>query len=253
MSSSLKRSGKLPIKALVLAGGRGVRLKKAAKEINKCMLEFGGKPLIEYSLDIANKLRAQEIVIVVGHLAEQIINHFGNKYKGTPIKYAIQWEQKGLVHAIETAKNALEGSDFILLLGDEFLLNPDHRSLLEVFKEQKAFAVCGVIKVEDKTKISKTYSIMYDDETHRIFRLVEKPQHPSNNLMGTGNIIFKNEILSYIAGTPINQKRNEKELPDLIQSAIDDGKKVVYQILASTYVNVNTTEDMTIIKKMVDA
>jgi len=251
MSRSSRSEDGQHLKALVLAGGRGTRFKESAKEINKCMMEFGGKPLIEYSLDIARKLKVDEIVIIVGHLAEQIINHLGNSYKGVPIKYAIQWQQQGLVHAIETATEALDGADFILLLGDEFLMDPDHRSLIKIFNEQNAFAVCGVIKVKDRSTISKTYSIMYDEETHRIFRLVEKPQHPSNDLMGTGNIVFRNQILRYIAQTPINQKRNEKELPDLIQSAIDDGKKVVYHILASTYVNVNTPEDKTIIEKVI--
>ena len=181
------------------------------------MLQFGGKPLIEYSLENAVELNVEEIIIVVGHLAEGIINTFGNSYNGVPVKYVIQWEQQGLVHAVECSRDALLNSDFILFLGDEFFLNPNHRSLIEPYSEEGAFAVCGVIKVDDITEIRKTYSILFDSDSRRIFRLIEKPGKPQNNLMGTGNIVFKNEILNYIDRTPINQERGEKELPDLVK------------------------------------
>jgi len=241
----------LKLKALILAGGRGKRLENHTNEENKCMLKFRGKPLIEYSLDNARSLNITEIIVVVGHLAEHIINTYGNSYKGMPVKYVIQKEQHGLVHAIECARPIISDFDFILLLGDEFLLKPDHVSLINSFKTEDVFTICGVIKVKDRSIISKTYSILYNQESKKIFRLVKKPKNPSNDLMGTGNVIFRNQILEYIEKTPINQQRGERELPDLIQCAIDNNKKVLYQILASSYVNVNTPEDLTIIKNII--
>jgi dTDP-glucose pyrophosphorylase len=65
-----------------------------------------------------------------------------------------------------------------------------------------------------------------------------------NNLMGTGNCIFKNEILSYIPQTPINQKRGEKELVDLIQCAIDEGHIVKSFLICDQYFNVNSPEEI---------
>lgn len=253
MRTSSTKNEKITLKAVILAGGRSRRLSGHIDEKNKCMLKFGGKPLIEYSLENAIKSNVKEIIVVVGHFAEQIINSWGNVYKGTPIKYVIQLEQHGLVHAIECSKNVIGDSDFILFLGDEFFISPNHRSLIDVFSKEKAFAVCGVIKVNDKKKISKTYSILFDHNSQRILRLIEKPKNPLNNFMGTGNIVFKNEILNYINITPINQQRGEKELPDLVQCAIDDGKKVFYNFIASTYVNVNTPKDTTVIKKIISS
>ncbi len=58
-----------------------------------------------------------EIIIVVGYRAEEIINTYGTQYKNKKIKYVIQWERKGLVHAIECAKEAVGGDDFLLLPG----------------------------------------------------------------------------------------------------------------------------------------
>jgi dTDP-glucose pyrophosphorylase len=239
------------LKALILAGGRGSRLEGDTSNTNKCMLKFGGKYLIEYSLDNVVKLDVKEIVIVVGHLAEQIINVYGNNYSGITIKYIIQWEQIGLVNAIECAKNAIGNSDFILSLGDEFFYEPDHGNMIRIFKKSESFAICGVIEVDDSSQIRKTYSVLFDENNKQIMRLIEKPVSPQNNLMGTGNIIFNNAIFDYTDMTPINQKRGERELPDLIQCAIDDGKIVLHHKLSSKYVNVNTPEDITIIEGIV--
>ena len=72
------------LKALILAGGRGKRHKEKTNETNKCMLKFGHKHLIEYSLENAVKLKVNEIVIVVGYLAELILNSFGYNYWAVP-------------------------------------------------------------------------------------------------------------------------------------------------------------------------
>ena len=246
--SSTNSSG---IKALILAGGRGKRLKDKTNETNKCMLKFGGIHLIEYSLENAVKLQVKEIVIVVGYLAEQIINAFGNNYCGITVKYVIQWNQTGLVSAIKCSQNTIGKSDFILLLGDEFFFKPDLENMIKVFNKSKTLAICGMINVDDISQITKTYSILFDKEKKQIMRLIEKPKSPQNNFMGTGNIIFKNAIFNYIEMTPINQIRNEKELPDLIQCAIDDGEIVMYHTLTSKYVNVNTLEDITVIENTI--
>lgn len=63
-------------------------------------------------------------------------------------------------------------------------------------------------------------------------------------MMGTGNCVFRNEIFEYIPLTPINQQRGEKELPDLIQCAIDDGNMVKCFDIGGAYINVNTVDDI---------
>jgi len=74
------------MKALVLAGGRGARLGEMSEARNKCMLEVAGRPLIEYSLECAVSAGLSEIVIVVGYRAEEIINAYGNVYKGRVVR-----------------------------------------------------------------------------------------------------------------------------------------------------------------------
>jgi len=232
------------MKALVLAGGRGKRLDEISMQKNKCMIEINCKPVIEYSLECASSIDdVEEIIIVVGFRAEEIINTYGTKYNNNRLKYVVQQEQKGLVHAIECCQEILNGSDFMLLLGDEVLVNPRHKELLNEFKNSNAFAVCGVLKVEDKSLIRRTYSIVHDSN-NIIYRLIEKPRNPLNNIMGTGDCVFKNEIFSYIEYTPIHYERKEKELPDLIQCAIDNGRVVKSFIICDKYTNINTKDDI---------
>ncbi|WP_300462905.1 nucleotidyltransferase family protein [Desulfobacula sp.] len=232
------------MKALILAGGRGRRLKEVTNECNKSMYNFHKQPLIEYSLNNSIRAGVDEIIVVVSYKAEQIINRYGNKFNGTPIKYVIQWERKGVVHAIECSRETIEGSNFMLFLADEILIDPKHKEFFTFFNTEELFASCGVVWVNKIDRIKNTYSVIYDENSQRIYRLIEKPKNPFNQMMGTGNCVFKNEIFDYIESTPINQQRKEKELPDMIQCAIDDGKPVKFFDIGGDYINVNNNQDL---------
>lgn len=213
------------------------------------MHELRGRPLIEYSLENARRAGVDEIDIVVSYKAESIINYFGNEYRGTPVKYVIQWERKGLVHAIECSERTISGSDFMLFLADEVLIDPRHAEMIKRFQEEDVFALCGTVWVADTTLIGRTYSVIHDERNSQIYRLIEKPRKPLNNLMGTGNCVFKNEVFDYIPYTPINQQRGEKELPDLIQCAIDDGMLAKVFDIGGAYININTIDDIERLEK----
>ncbi len=232
------------MKALILAGGRGNRLNELSAEQNKCMTKVRGKHLIEYNLDCALDVDVDEIVLVVGYRAETIINFLGNSYKGKTIKYVIQSEQKGLVHAIECAKKAVDGADFFLMLGDEMLFHPKHQEMVAEFRNnQNIFGFCGIVSVNDRNQIKKTYTLIHGPNKD-IYRLIEKPRHPLNEFQGTGHCLFRNQIYDYIQYTPIHHERNEKELPDLIQCAIDDAMTIKAFLICDKYTNVNTHEDI---------
>lgn len=238
------------MKAVILAGGRGSRLEEFTKDKNKALLEIYSKTVLENNLDRAVEAKVKEIILVVGYQKEEMMKKFGNSYKGIKITYAIQKEQKGVVHAIETAKRNIGDSDFILMLGDEVLVDSDIKGMATKFYEEDLFGICGVISDKDKSNIRKTYSVM-EDKTGRIFRLIEKPRFPINDLKGTGHCIFKNEILDYIERTPINMYRNQKEMTDMIQCAIDDGKLVKTYKIAKDYFNINTFEELSIAKESI--
>lgn len=238
------------MKALILAGGRGSRLNEITKEKNKSMIKLFEKPLIEYNLEHAIEAKVEEIIIVVGYKKEEIKKKIGYSYEGTPIKYVLQKEQKGLIHAIECAKKEIGKSDFFLMLADEVIPKARIKEMIKRFNEEDLFALCGFIYENEKSSIRKTYSAMVN-EKGRVFRLIEKPKVAINRIKGTGHCILKNEILDYIERTPINANRGEKELVDMIQVAVDDGKKVyVHKISDIGYININTKEDYDLVKEL---
>lgn len=239
------------LKALILAAGRGRRLLKHTEEINKAMLIFNNKHMIEYSLENALVMDSQEIVIVVGYKAKQVMDFVGSSYKNIPVRYVLQREQKGVVHAIECSKSTIAERNFVLMLADEFFLCPDHPAFVNYFYNENAFAVCGIVHVSNRKRIMKTYSVHADACSQKIAQLIEKPKYPINDIMGTGNILFRNDIFHYVPSTPINPQRGERELPDLIQCAINDNQKVLYFSLAKGYININTTEDLLELEKNV--
>jgi len=232
------------MKALILAAGRGKRLGEHPDEGNKCMLRMFDKPLVQYSLENAVRAGVDEIVIVVGFRAEAIINYFGIDFKGVRIQYVIQEQPRGLVHAIECCRDAIGNSDFMLFLADEILWAPHHEGMVETFERENLFVICGVVEEPNRDEIRKTYAIIEDDRNRRIYRLIEKPRRPPNDIRGTGNCIFRAKIFDYIDLTPINQNRKEKELPDLIQCAVDDGLEVQAYNIGDGYVNINTPADI---------
>ena len=121
--------------------------------------------------------------------------------------------------------------------------------MVKTFRDEEAFALCGVLNVEDRDYIRRTYTLFHGED-NRIFRLIEKPRNPTSSIMGTGNCLFKNEILDYIEMTPIHYQRKEKELPDLIQCAVDDGKLVKMFHLCAHYVNLNSMDDVRLAVKL---
>lgn len=231
------------MKALILAAGRGSRLNEFTKDKSKSMISLFHKPLIEYNLEHAHEARVKEIIIVVGYKKEEIIKHVGEDFRGIKVTYVEQKQQRGLVHAIESAKEVIGESDFFLMLGDEVLVNADIRGMIKKFRKEDHYTLCGTVQEIEKSSIGKTYSVM-GDEHERIYRLIEKPRFPINNIKGTGHCIMKNDLLNYIPRTPINMIRGERELVDLIQLAIDEGKKVGIYELSKEYVNVNSQEDL---------
>ena len=231
------------MKALILAGGKGSRLRDQPDAPPKPLLQVGSKRLMDFSLQNAANAGVTEIIVVVSYFTEAVINHYGSHYRDIPIIYKIQNDPRGVVHAIECSAGAIGSSDFILMLADEVFLNIGLTEMIARFHAEQLFAVLGVVEVEDRAQITKTYSILEDSATGRIHRLVEKPRRPHNNIMGTGNCVFANAILSYIDLTPVNQTRGEKELPDLIQCAVDDGQAVKMHRVGERYINVNAMDD----------
>lgn len=105
------------MQAVILAAGRGTRLRPLTYHVPKPMIRVAGKNLIEHNLD---RLPAEidEIVFVIGYLGEQIMNHFGREFGGRKIEYVKQQKLLGTGHAIHACREKL-GERFLVMMGDD--------------------------------------------------------------------------------------------------------------------------------------
>lgn len=109
------------MRTLILVGGLGTRLRALVPDRPKAMAEFGGKPFLEYQIE---RLRAQgfdDIVLCVGHRADQIRDHFGDGSRwSVRIRYSVESEPLGTAGAIRNARDFIDGA-FLVLNGDSYL------------------------------------------------------------------------------------------------------------------------------------
>jgi len=232
------------MKAVVLAGGKGQRLGKLTSNTNKCLLQINKKTLIEYNLDLAISAGAEELIVVLGYRGGQIVEVLGKEYSGTKVRYVIQQEPRGLVHALSCAEETVDKDDFLLILGDEYYLSPRHHLIKsELEKIGRPAALCGYVFQNSSEEIRKTYLFHLGKEGW-ISRFIEKPKYVGSYFQGTGTCFFTNQIFGYVPETPVNPVRGEKELPGLLQCAADDGYIIYPFRICDTYYNINTWEDL---------
>ncbi len=225
---------------VILAAGKGMRAYPTTKYIPKPLMEVGGKPLIERNIDIMrDQLGIRQIIIVVGHLGDQIVQFFAGRQMDVEITFVFQKEQKGIGHALLQVENRLAGRRFLTILGDELYIDSDHSKLL-AFEDRDFAGVLIFKKEEDPKKISKNFIGNFDGE--QVLSLVEKPKYPDTNLMGLGTYLLTDKIFHYLKHTEESKLRDEVEITDAL-SNMAQNEQVLFCILDVDYVNVTTRED----------
>src|SRR6056297_900646 len=96
------------MQAVVLAAGKGTRLRPLTDDKPKGMVEIAGKPILTHCFEQLKALDAEEFVVVVGYRKEVIIDHYDDEFRGVPITYTHQRDQRGLAHALLTAEEHVE-------------------------------------------------------------------------------------------------------------------------------------------------
>ena len=132
------------MQAVVLAAGKGTRLRPLTDDKPKVLVEVDGTPLLEDVMDNLIEIGATEFVLVVGYMKEKIIERYGDEYEGIPITYAHQREQLGLAHAILQAEPHID-DDFMLMLGD----NVFRANLGDVINRQQEARADAAFLVEE--------------------------------------------------------------------------------------------------------
>jgi len=211
------------MKAVILAGGRGSRLRPIIGEgKQKVMYEYSNKPLLHRTIDMLKEKGYTDIILVVSHLKEQIIDYFGDGKKfGVNIEYVVQENPKGgTADATKTAREKINDNQFLLIYGDNVFSS---ETLDDLINKHDHFdgILCGH-EVENPQK----FGVLQVNGV-KVEKIIEKPINPPSNLVMTGLFILPKEIFSAIDETKLSP-RGEYELTESIQILIDKGKKFGY-------------------------
>ena len=209
------------MKAVVLAAGQGTRLRPLTEDKPKGMVEVNGKPILTHCFDNLVELGAEEFVVVVGYLKEKIIDHYGDEYRGVPITYTHQREQKGLAHALLTVEQHID-DDFMLILGD----NVFDANLEDVVRRQQEERADAAFLVEEVPwDEADRYGVCDTNKYGEITDVVEKPDDPPSNLVMTGFYTFTPAIFPACELVqPSN--RGEYEISEAIDLLIQSGRTI---------------------------
>jgi len=212
------------MKAVIPAAGMGKRLRPQTNTKPKPMVNVAGKPIIGHILDSLKGL-VKDVVIIVGYQKERLIESVQRNYsKDFNLIFVEQTERMGLGHAIFTAKEAVEGEDILIHLGDE-IFGMDYSEMFRIYKEDcgKCDGILGV-KTVDRPQ---HYGIV-EEINGAVKRLVEKPAHPTSNTAIAGVYFIRNtpllfEILGGMVKEEKTGKGGEYQLTDALQEMIERG------------------------------
>ena len=200
------------MKAVILAGGYGKRLRPLTDQMPKPMIEVLSLPIIEWQVKWLSTFGIKEFVICVGYLKEHIINHIGSGSRlGVKVGYAVEEEPLGTGGALKNAEGLLSGQkDFFMVNGD-ILTNLDPRKLRD-----------GVsIHALALVPLRSPFGVVEVDKDSKVLGFVEKPKI-TDRWINAGVYHFTSEVFSYL---PENGNIEVTALPALAKEGRLRGAK----------------------------
>lgn len=234
------------MKALVLAGGSGTRLRPITHTSAKQLLPVANKPVLFYGLEAIASAGITDVGIVVGDTAPAIRAAVGDGSKfGFRATYIRQEAPLGLAHAVLVAREFLGDEDFIMYLGDNFIVG-GITSLVEEFSVARPDAQIMLTKVTDP----RSFGVAELDASGRVVGLEEKPQHPKSDLALVGVYLFTPAVHEAVAVLKPSW-RGELEITEAIQWLIDAGRTVNSTEITGYWKDTGNVADMLEVNRLV--
>lgn len=213
------------VTGVILAAGRGSRIRPLSDQTPKPLLPICNRPMIAYQLDLFAGAGIEDVVMVVGPHGDQIRRAFGDGHaQGLRISYVVDKHPEGIASSLLKAEHAC--SDVcVVALGDIFVSLPGLAPLIEPVRDGTAGGSLLVAEERDLEAIRRNFAVEVRGRM-RVARVIEKPREPRTTLKGCGIYAFRRTIFDAIRRTPRSSLRNEFEITDAIQMLVDDGQEL---------------------------
>ncbi|GIH62478.1 glucose-1-phosphate thymidylyltransferase [Microbispora siamensis] len=234
------------MKALVLAGGSGTRLRPITHTRAKQLVPVANKPVLFYGLESIAAAGIGEVGIVVGDTQDEIEAAVGDGSGfGLQATYLRQEAPLGLAHAVLIARDYLGDDDFVMYLGDNFIVG-GIESLVERFRTRRPSAQIMLTRVSDP----RQFGVAELDADGRVVRLEEKPREPKSDLALAGVYLFTPAVHAAVAELKPSW-RGELEITDAIQWLIDAGHDVEPSVISGYWKDTGNVTDMLEVNRLV--
>jgi glucose-1-phosphate thymidylyltransferase len=227
------------MKALVLSGGKGTRLRPLTFTCAKQLIPVANKPILGYVLDQIKETSISQVGIITAPETANNVQEYvkeGNEWN-FKVTYIPQ-EPLGLAHAVKTAQPFLSQNSFVMCLGDN-VTGQGIKNFVQKFENENLDALIILKEVEDPSR----FGIAQLDKEGNIVKLVEKPKTPMGNLAIIGTYLFSSKIHKAIERIKPSW-RGELEITDAIQEMVNMGFKVKAEILNSWWLDTGKKDDI---------
>ncbi|MDQ0842761.1 MULTISPECIES: glucose-1-phosphate thymidylyltransferase [unclassified Streptomyces] len=227
------------MKALVLSGGAGTRLRPITHTSAKQLVPVANKPVLFYGLEAIAEAGITEVGVIVGDTADEIREAVGDGSRfGVKITYIPQEKPLGLAHAVAISRDFLGEDDFVMYLGDNFIVG-GITGLVDEFRTERPDAQILLTKVPDPT----SFGVAELDGDGRVVGLEEKPKEPKSDLALVGVYLFTSAVHEAVRSIEPSW-RGELEITHAIQWLIDQRRDVRSTTIAGYWKDTGNVTDM---------